>query len=136
MAFTDSLKAFFKRQVFAPLNTKKWPFISGPYYVVDDTAPVIVVMPDNDTLADTLAALSVQGLCMISSSCRNASDVEKLTRNVEANLAVHCIVLVGGENGKEYPAVEALCAIFDDDEGNQRKKEELDRILILEGKSK
>lgn len=121
MAFTDGLKAFFRRQVFAPRGSGKWPFISGPYYVADDTAPVIVVMPDNDALADTLAALSVQGLCMISSCCRSASDVEKLTRNVEANLAVHCIVLVGGEDGKEYPAVEALCAIFDDDDGISEK---------------
>lgn len=116
MAFTDSLKAFFTRQVLAPRRAEKWPFIAGRYLVVDDTAPVIVVMPDNDELAETLAALSVQGLCMISPICQSASDVEKLTRNVEANLAVHCIVLVGGEGGKDYPALEALCNIFDDDE--------------------
>lgn len=121
MALTDNLKAFFKRQVLAPRRAEKWPFISGRYYVVDDTAPVVVVMPDNEALAETLSALSVQGLCMISSICHSASDVEKLTRNVEANLAVHCIVLVGGEEGKDYPAVEALCAIFDDDEGISEK---------------
>ena len=121
MAITDSLKTFFKRRVLAPRRKEKWPFSPGRYYVVDDTAPVIVVMPDNDALAETLSALSVQGLCMISSICRSASDVEKLTRNVEANLAVHCIVLVGGEEGKDYPAVDALRAIFDDDEGISEK---------------
>lgn len=117
MAFTDNLKTFFKRQIQVSRRAEKWPFIPGRYHVVDDTAPVIVVMPDNEMLAETLSALSVQGLCMISPICRSASDVEKLTRNVEANLAVHWIVLVGGEEGKAYPAVEALCAIFDDDEG-------------------
>lgn len=117
MAFTDNLKTFFKRKVRAARRSEKWPFVPGRYYVVDETAPVIVVMPDNDMLGQTLSALSVPGLCMISPVCRSASDVEKLTRNVEANLAVHCILLVGGEEGTDYPAVEALRAIFDDDEG-------------------
>ena len=121
MAFADNLKTFFKSQFFAPRRAEKWPFIAGPYYVLDDTAPVIVVMPDNEELAGTLAALSVRGLCMISSNCQSASDVEKLIRNVEANLAVHCIVLVGGVEGKDYPALEALSAIFDDDESISEK---------------
>lgn len=116
MAFTDALKSFLKRKMPAVRRTEKWPFIPGLYYVVDDTAPVVVVAPDNEALAETLSALSVQGLCMISPVCRGVSDVEKLTRNVEANLAVSCIVLAAGEEGKEYPAVEALCAIFDDDD--------------------
>jgi tetrahydromethanopterin S-methyltransferase subunit A len=69
-------------------------------------------MPDNDSLAEDLAALSVRGLCMVSPLCRSVSDIVKLTRNVEANLAVHCLVLTGGEEGKAYPAMEALTAIF------------------------
>lgn len=125
MALTDSLKALFKRPVLVPRHNDKWPFVSGPYYVVDDTAPAIVVIPDDDSLAQTLSALSIQELCMISSSCRSASDVEKLIRNVEANLAVHCIVLAGGEPGKDYPALEALCAIFDDDDGISEKARQI-----------
>lgn len=121
MALTDSLKALLKLATRSSRRPDKWPFVPGRYHVIDDTAPVIVVMPDNEALADTLAALSVQGLCMISPTCRSASDVEKLTRNVEANLAVHCILLVGGEEGREYPAVEAFCAIFDGDEGISEK---------------
>lgn len=121
MAFTDSLRSFFKGRLLAPRRAEKWPFVTGRYHVIDDTAPVIVVMPDNEDLAETLAALSVQGLCMISPSCQSASDVEKLIRNVEANLAVHCIVLVGGETGKDYPALEAFCAIFDDDQDISEK---------------
>jgi tetrahydromethanopterin S-methyltransferase subunit A len=121
VALTDSLKTFFKRRMRATRRADKWPFFPGRYYLIDDTAPVIVVMPDNEMLAETLSALSVQGLCMISPSCRSASDVEKLTRNVEANLAVRRIVLVGGDEGKDYPALEALCAIFDDDEGISEK---------------
>lgn len=115
LALTENLKAFFKKKVLKRSRPEKWPFVGGRYFVLDDTAPVIVVMPDNEALAETLTALSVQGLCMISPTCRGVSDVDKLTRNVEANLAVHCIVLAGGQEGKDYPAVEALCAIFGDD---------------------
>jgi len=116
VALTDSLKTFFQRSVFAPRRHAKWPFVPGRYFVVDDTAPVIVVLPDNELLAETLAALSVRGLCMIAAVCRSVSDVEKLIRNVEANLAIHCIILAGGTAGRDYPAVEALSAIFDDDD--------------------
>ena len=121
VAFTDSLKSFFKGRLLTSRRPEKWPFVAGRYLVMDDTAPVIVVMPDNEELAETLAALSVQGLCMISPVCQSASDVEKLIRNVEANLAVHCIVLVGGETGRDYPALEAFCAIFDDDQDISEK---------------
>ena len=115
MAFTERLKSLFKLPFLAPRRPEKWPFVAGRYYVIDDTASVIVVLPDNDALAESLAALSVHGLCMISAVCRSDSDVEKLIRNVEANLAVHCIVLAGGAEGREFPAAEALIAIFDDD---------------------
>jgi tetrahydromethanopterin S-methyltransferase subunit A len=121
VAFTDSLKSLFKLPLLAPRRPDKWPFVAGRYFVIDDTAPVIVVLPDNDTLAESLAALSVNGLCMISAACRGVSDVEKMIRNVEANLSVHCIVLAGGAEGREYPAVEALCAIFDDDKSISEK---------------
>jgi tetrahydromethanopterin S-methyltransferase subunit A len=94
-------------------RAEKWPFISGPYFVLDETAPVIVVIPDNESLAADLAALSIRGLCMICPVCRGVSDIEKLTRNVEANLAIHCVVMAGGE-GHSYPAMEALSAIFGD----------------------
>lgn len=125
MALADNLKTFFKRSLFAPRRNEQWPFVPGNYFVMDDTAPVIVVMPDNPELAETLAALSVQGLCMISPNCKSASDVEKLTRNVEANLAVHCILLVGGEQDKDYPALEALQAIFDEEEGLSEKARQI-----------
>ena len=72
MAFTDSLKALFKLPTLKPRRPEKWPFVPGRYHVIDDTAPVIVVMPDNEALAGTLAALSVQGLCMISPACRSS----------------------------------------------------------------
>ena len=122
MAFiTDSIKSLFKGRLLMPSRPERWPFVAGRYHVIDDTAPVIVVIPDNEELAETLAALSVQGLCMISPVCQSASDVEKLIRNVESNLAVHCIVLVGGETGRDYPALEAFCAIFDDDQNISEK---------------
>lgn len=114
MALTQSLKDFFRSRILGRRRPTKWPFVPGQNYVLDDTAPVVVVIPDNELLAQNLAALSVQGLCMVSLVGRGVSDVEKLIRNVEANLAVHCIILAGGDEGKAYPALEALGAIFDE----------------------
>ena len=111
MALANSINEFFRRRVLGRHRAETWPFLPGRYLVLDDTAPVIVVMPDNDPLAETLAALSVKGLCMVSPVCRGAADIEKLTRNVAANLAVHCIVLAGGGD-RDFPAMEALTAIF------------------------
>ena len=112
MALGENLKAFFRTRVLGQRRPENWPFLPGRYHLIDDNAPVIVVMPDNELLAGNLAALSVQGLCLVCWTCRGASDVEKLVRNVEANLAVHWIILAGGEEGKAYPAIEALDAIF------------------------
>lgn len=121
MALTDRIKALFARPMRAQREAENWPFVPGRYYLADPTAPVIVVMPENDTLADTLSALSVRGLCMVSASCRSVSDVVNLIRNVEANLAVRSIILAGADNDRSYPAVEALSAIFDDDQGISEK---------------
>jgi tetrahydromethanopterin S-methyltransferase subunit A len=115
VALTDSLKDFFHRRVAGNRGLEKWPFVSGNYLVIDDTAPIVIVMPDNNELAEDLAALSIRDLCMICPACRNASDIEKLIRNVESNLAIHSIVLANGEQ-QTYPAMEALCAIFGSDE--------------------
>ena len=111
MALTDGIKDFFKRRLALTSGPKKWPFVWGRYYVLDETAPVIVVMPDNEALAEDLAALSVRELCMVSASCRSTSDVEKLIRNVDGNLSVHCLLLAGG-NEKDYPGIEALSRLF------------------------
>jgi tetrahydromethanopterin S-methyltransferase subunit A len=115
VALTSSLKDFFQRRVGGNRGPEKWPFVSGNYLVLDDTAPIVIVMPDNPELAEDLAALSIRDLCMISPACRSASDIEKLIRNVESNLAIHSIVLANGEE-QTYPAMEALCAIFGGDE--------------------
>lgn len=114
MALTQGLKDFFRSRILGRRQAKRWPFIPGKNYVLDDTAPVIVAIPDNELLTENLAALSVQGLCMVSMVGRGVSDVEKLIRNVDANLAVHCIVLAGGDEGKAYPVLEALHAVFSD----------------------
>lgn len=120
MALASSLKDFFQRRVAGSRGAEKWPFVSGNYLVIDDTAPIVIVMPDNEALAESLAALSIRGLCMISPVCRNASDIEKLIRNVESNLAIHSIVLANGEE-QSYPAMEALLGIFGGDEEYSEK---------------
>jgi tetrahydromethanopterin S-methyltransferase subunit A len=130
----DSLKNFYRHRVLAPRRAKKWPFKPGKYHVLDDTAPVVVVMPDNESLAENLAALSVQGLCMVSSVCRSVSDIEKLIKNVEANLAVHCLIVAGGSEEKAYPAVEALATIFGDRADTSEKAATL--IHAVRGKLK
>lgn len=114
MALMPSLRKFFRSRFPSRRQAGKWPFVPGKYYVLDNTAPVVVVIPDNEALAENLAALSIQGLCMVSALCRGVSDVEKLTVNVEANLAIQCIILAGGTEGKTYPALEALAMILND----------------------
>jgi tetrahydromethanopterin S-methyltransferase subunit A len=111
VALTDGLKDFFRRRLKRRRAPKKWPFVWGKYYVIDETAPVIVVMPDNEALAEDLAALSVRELCLVCATCRNASDVEKLIRNVDGNLGVQAIVLAGGDEAA-YPGVQALSSLF------------------------
>lgn len=120
MALTDNIKDFFKRPLLGRRQAENWPFVAGKYHVLDDTAPVIVVLPNHEELADDLAAMSIRGLCMISPICRNASDVEKLIRNIESNLAVHGVVLAGGD-GRDYPAMEALGAILSGAETSTEK---------------
>ncbi len=133
MALSHRLKDYFRRTVLGQKRAASWPFVSGPYHVLDKTAPVIVVMPGNQPLADHLAALSVHGLCMVSSDCRSVSDIEKLTRNVEANLAVHCIILAGGDK-RSYPAMEALSAIFG--EGDEISEKAASLAHAVRGKLK
>lgn len=111
MALANRLKDFFLKRMIGRRRVEQWPFLPGKYYILDDSAPVIVVMPDNEPLAESLVALSVRGLCMVSPVCRSVADIEKLTVNVEANMAIHGIVLAGGED-RAYPAMEALTAIF------------------------
>jgi tetrahydromethanopterin S-methyltransferase subunit A len=113
VAIIHNLKDMLRKRVLGRRRKETWPFASGPYYVVDETAPIVIVMPDNDALAEDLAALSIRGLCMICPVCRSVSDIEKLTRNVEANLAIQFLVLVGG-NGNSRVSMEALSAIFGD----------------------
>jgi tetrahydromethanopterin S-methyltransferase subunit A len=111
VALTAGLKSFLKRHLALTSGPKKWPFVWGRYFVVDETAPVIVVMPDNEALAQDLAALSVRELCMVSASCRNTSDVEKLIRNLDGNLSVHCVLLAGGDD-KPHAGFDALSKLL------------------------
>lgn len=94
-------------------DAKTWPYIPGKYKVVDPIAPVVVVLGDAEALAEDLVQLAARGLCMVSPYCRNATDAEKLVRNVSANLSVQYIVLAG-ENGDKQPTMDALAAILSD----------------------
>ncbi len=129
MALTDTIKGFLKRPIAVRRKAEQWPFIAGNYRVLDDTAPVVVVLPNNESLAADLAALSIRSLCMVSPVCRSTSDIEKLIRNVDANLAIHCVVLAGGESSA-HPAMEALAAVLGS------KLEKSDKAAALEHKVK
>lgn len=90
-------------------DAETWPYIAGKYKVVDPIAPVVVVFGDAEALAEDIVQLAARGLCMVAPTCRSASDVEKLLKNVAANLAVQFIV-VAGEDGDKQPAADALYA--------------------------
>ncbi len=79
--------------------------------MLDPAAPVVVVTANDEGLASDLVALATRGLCMVTSVCRNVSDLEKLVKNIGSNLSVH-FVLLAGEHGESQAAVEALGAIL------------------------
>lgn len=112
MPLMNSLRALLR---FGQRDAETWPYITGKYKVVDPIAPVVVVLGDAEALAEDLVQLAARGLCMVSPYCRNATDAERLLRNVAANLAVQHIVLAG-ENGDKQPAMQALAAILSDRE--------------------
>jgi tetrahydromethanopterin S-methyltransferase subunit A len=116
----NSLQALLRRGLKGRRDIEAWPIIAGKYKVVDPTAPVVVVLAEAEPLAEDLAQLAARGLCMVSPYCRNATDAEKLVKNIAANLAVQYLVFAG-ENGDKQPTIRALFATLSgrDPEGKE-----------------
>lgn len=111
MALVSDLRSFLKRHIPSGRNTDQWPFLGGRYRVFDATAPVVVVGTSLETLAEDLAALATPGICMIATHCRTAGDVEKLIRNLAANMAIHNVIVAGSEADKTA-ALAALLTLL------------------------
>jgi len=113
VAIVSNIQSFLRRRLSGSGKALEWPFIAGRYRVFDPTAPVVVVGSHADSLAAELTALETPGVCMVATQCRNAGDVEKLVRNIAANLAIHNLLIVG-ESRPGNPALCALLALFGD----------------------
>jgi tetrahydromethanopterin S-methyltransferase subunit A len=120
VSLKDGVQKLFRRHVLRRRSPTEWPFESGKYHVVDTSAPVVVVTPGQEALASDLAAFSVRGLCMTSAACRNATDIEKLVRNLESNRAINFLVLAAG-NEAVSPGVEALRVLVGGEKGASEK---------------
>jgi tetrahydromethanopterin S-methyltransferase subunit A len=108
VALVSSIQTFFRRHLPGSGRAEQWPFVGGRYRVFDVTAPVVVVGHNAEALANDLAALETPGVCMIAPHCRSVVDVEKLLRNVAANMAVQNIIVTDPDTDK--PPV--LCALL------------------------
>lgn len=108
MALVSNIRTFLKRHVPGVGKADQWPFVGGKYRVFDSTAPVVIVGNNAEALADDLSALATPGICMIATHCRSTADVEKLVRNIAANMAIHCVIVTTSE--EEMPS--ALCSLL------------------------
>lgn len=111
MTIVSSIRSFLRERVLGDASGGQWPFIPGRYRVFDATAPVVIAGGDAEALARNLAALETSGVCMVATHCRSAADVEKLLRNIAANLSVHSVVVVG-DPATESPAASAILALL------------------------
>lgn len=112
MGLSANIRAFLDRHLSDRSQRREWPFHAGKHHVIDPTAPVVVVTWNDESRARELADREIGGLCMISTLCRNAAELERFVANVASNLSIQFLLLTG-ENGERPPAIEALLAIFE-----------------------
>jgi len=114
VALVGSIRSFFRKTVLGGGRDGEWPFIPGRYRLFDATAPIVIVGSSAEDLAQNLAALETPGICMVATQCRGAADIEKLVRNIAANLSIQNVVVVG-EPEADAPALGALLAVLGTD---------------------
>ena len=93
MALVGNIRTFFRRHVAGAGKKEHWPFVSGRYRIIDATAPVVIVGSNAEALAENLTALETAGICMIATHCRSPKEVEKLIRNIAANMAIQNVIV-------------------------------------------
>lgn len=111
MALVSNIRTFLKRHIPGVGKADHWPFVGGRYRVFDTTAPVVVVGSNAESLAGDFAALETSGICMVATHCRVASDVEKLIRNIAANMAIHSVIVTAAQD-EQSPALGALLVLL------------------------
>jgi tetrahydromethanopterin S-methyltransferase subunit A len=111
MALVSNIRTFISRHIPGSRSADQWPFLGGRYRVFDVTAPVVVVGANAEALAEDLAALATPGICMVATQCRSAGDIEKLIRNIAANMAIQNVIVIGAETDKTA-ALTALLALL------------------------
>lgn len=92
-------------------NDAQWPFQRGRYRVVDATAAVVVATLENTKLADDLAALAPEGLCMACPLTGGRSDIEKLAHALISNMSIQHLVCAG-DKPRKPATLSALQALF------------------------
>jgi tetrahydromethanopterin S-methyltransferase subunit A len=114
VAIVGNIRSFIRKRVLGNGADGQWPFIPGRYRLFDATAPIVIAGSSADDLARNLAALETPGICMVATQCRSAADVEKLVRNIAANLSIQNVV-VASESETDAPALSALLAVLGTD---------------------
>lgn len=114
MALVTNIRSFLQRHVPGAGKADQWPFAGGKYRVLDESAPVVIAGNNIDALAEDLAALETPGICMLATQCRGAAEVEKLLRNIGANMAIHSIVVTSSEDELSAP-LSALVSLLGSD---------------------
>lgn len=112
MSLLTKISQFMKRPLRRGGESAQWPFIRGPYNVVDATAPVAVTTFDQVTLAEDLAALAPPGLCMACPLTGGRGGIEKLAHTLIGNLSIQHLVCVG-EASRRPDTLAALTALFE-----------------------
>ena len=112
MALAGNIRTFFRRHVARAGKKEHWPFVSGRYRIFDATAPVVIVGSNAEALAEDLAALETAGICMIATHCRSPKEVEKLIRNIAANMARQNVIVTDPSDSGS-PILSAKCSAKD-----------------------
>ena len=105
MTIVSNIQSFLRKRLLRANADKQWPFVSGRYRVFDATAPVVIAGTNADPLARDLEALETPGVCLVATACRSTVDVEKLIKNIAANLAVQNVVMVSEATGDSRSGV-------------------------------
>jgi tetrahydromethanopterin S-methyltransferase subunit A len=96
-------------------NATEWPFVNGRFKVVNAGAPVVVAT-GRSGMAEELAHLAPNGLCMTYPLSSNVDDVATLIDTLKSNRAIQSLIVTG--DGAECAALYALCSGATDVDGD------------------
>ena len=96
------------------VNEQTWPPVPGEYFVLceDKSCPVAVSTLANAELAETLASIKPEGLCIIGKTETENIGVDKLIKNTITNPTIRILLLVGQEP-KGHHSGRTLLALWE-----------------------